>query len=197
MKRFFFVIETESMQFCYGTLYCIYHQHDDVIKWKRFRRYWPFVRGIHRSPVISPHKGQWSGALMFPLICAWINGWANNREVGDLRRHRTHYDVTVMEVGTNMMVFFPLRFKGSMNLYTGEAILNTFMKNVESSSGGNERHVLVFYCEFSSQRGPAMARYLRQMDRAANVRRYPNLHYPEIYLLHNGYKEIFAEHKVG
>ena len=35
--------------------------HDDVIKWKHFPRYWPFVRGIHRSPVISPHKGQWRG----------------------------------------------------------------------------------------------------------------------------------------
>ena len=36
--------------------------HDDVIKWKHFPRYWPFVRGIHRSPVDSPHKGQWRGA---------------------------------------------------------------------------------------------------------------------------------------
>ena len=44
--------------------------HDDVIKWKDFPRYWPFVRGIHRSPVNSPHKGQWRGALMFSLICA-------------------------------------------------------------------------------------------------------------------------------
>ena len=56
--------------------------HDDVIKWKRFPRYWLFVRGIHRSPVNSPHIGQWRGALMFSLICAWINGWVNNREAG-------------------------------------------------------------------------------------------------------------------
>ena len=55
-----------------------------------------FVRGIHRSPVNSPHKGQWRGALMFPLICTWINDWVNNREAGDLRRHRAHYDVSVM-----------------------------------------------------------------------------------------------------
>ena len=70
--------------------------HDDVFKWKHFPRYWPFVRGIPRSPVNSPHIGQWRGALMFSLICAWINGWVNNREAGDLRRHRAHYDVTVM-----------------------------------------------------------------------------------------------------
>ena len=46
---------------------------DDVIKWKHLPRYWPFVRGIHQSPVNSPHKGQWRGALMgFFFICAWI-----------------------------------------------------------------------------------------------------------------------------
>ena len=50
--------------------------HDDVIKWKHFSRYWPFVRGYHQSPVNSPNKGQWRGTLMFPLICAWINVWA-------------------------------------------------------------------------------------------------------------------------
>ena len=70
--------------------------HDDVIKWKHFPRYWPFVRGIHRSPVNSPHKGQWRGALMFTLICVWINGCVNNREAGDLKRYCAHYGVTVM-----------------------------------------------------------------------------------------------------
>ena len=69
---------------------------DDVIKWKHSQRYWPFVRGIHRSPVNSPHKGQWCGALMFSLICNWINSWVNDGEAGDLIRHCTHYDVTVM-----------------------------------------------------------------------------------------------------
>ena len=72
------------------------NRHDDVIKWKHFPRYWPFVRGIHRSPVNSPHKGQWRGALMFSLICVWINAWVNNREAGDLRRRRAHYDVIVI-----------------------------------------------------------------------------------------------------
>ena len=47
--------------------------HDDVIKWK-----------------------QWRGALVFSLICAWTNGWANNRDAADLRRSRPHDDVTVM-----------------------------------------------------------------------------------------------------
>ena len=55
-----------------------------------------FVQGIHRSPVNSPHKGQWRGALMFSLICVWISGWVNNGEAGDLRHYRAHYDITVM-----------------------------------------------------------------------------------------------------
>ena len=74
----------------------IFHVHNDIIKWKHFPRYWPFVRGIHQSPVNSPHKGQWRGALMFSLICVWINGLVNNGEAGDLRCYRAHYDVTVM-----------------------------------------------------------------------------------------------------
>ena len=67
--------------------------HDDVIKWKHFPRYWPFLR---RIPVNSPHKGQWRGALMFSLICVWINDWVNSGEAGDVWRYRIHYDVTVM-----------------------------------------------------------------------------------------------------
>ena len=47
-------------------------------------------------PVNSPHKGQWRGAVVFSLIYAWINDGVNNREAGDLRRHRAHYDVNVM-----------------------------------------------------------------------------------------------------
>ena len=70
--------------------------HDDVIKWKHFLRHWPFVRGIHRLPVNSPHKGKWRGALMFSLTSVWSNVWVSNREAGDLRRHRDNYDVTVM-----------------------------------------------------------------------------------------------------
>ena len=67
-----------------------------LIKWKHFPRHWSFVRGIHRLPVNSPHKGQWRGGLIYSLICAWINGWVNNREAVDLRRHWAHCDVNVL-----------------------------------------------------------------------------------------------------
>ena len=83
-----------------------------LIFWFRFP--WSFfvlvvrLRGIHGSPVNSPHKGQSRGALMFSLICAWINGWVNNREAGDLRRHHAHYCVIVMN---NFTVVQPLYIK--------------------------------------------------------------------------------------
>ena len=60
--------------------------HDDVITWKHFPRYWPFVQGIHRSPVNSPHKGKWRRALMFSWSAPWVHGWVNTGEAGNLRR---------------------------------------------------------------------------------------------------------------
>ena len=57
------------------------------------------------------------------------------------------------------------------------------------SSGSYKPPVLVFYCEFSSERGPRMARALRSKDRSVNS--YPHLHYPEIYVLRNGYKNFY------
>ena len=84
-------------------------KHDDVIQWKHFPHYWPFVRGIHRSPVNYPHKGQWRGALLFSLICASTYGWVNNRDAGTLRRNHAHYDVRVMGSITFISVIVPTR----------------------------------------------------------------------------------------
>ena len=61
-----------------------------------FRVTCPSCGAIHRSSVISLHKGQWCGIFIFSLICVWINGRINNREAGDLRRHCAHYEVSVM-----------------------------------------------------------------------------------------------------
>ena len=77
--------------------------YDDV-KWKHHPRYWSFVRGIHQSPVNSLHKGQWRGALGFSLICSWTNGWVNNCDADDLRRHHAHYYVTIIR---HEMINFP------------------------------------------------------------------------------------------
>ena len=91
--------------------------HDDIIKWKHFQCYWPFVRGIHQSPVNSPHKGQWRGALIFSLIYAWTNGWVNNRDAGDLRRHHAHYDVTVIFGAPTLTWGLPPQMTSSMEFW--------------------------------------------------------------------------------
>ena len=70
-------------------------------------------------PVNSPHKGQWRGALMFSLICVWINGWENNRDASDLRRHRSPYDVIVMiEINHN-----ELKTAATANFYHSSFLL--------------------------------------------------------------------------
>ena len=79
----------------------IRHKICFIIPWWRhqmehFLCYWPFEWGINRSIVDSPHKGQWRRALMFSVMFAWPNEWTNNRNASDLRRHHSHYDVTVM-----------------------------------------------------------------------------------------------------
>ena len=62
----------DSAHSCSGTMDTLVIPHDDVIKSRHFSRYWPFARGIHRSAVNSPHKGQWRGALMFSMaITLW------------------------------------------------------------------------------------------------------------------------------
>ena len=76
--------------------FVLYH---DVVKWKYFPRYWPFVRGIHRSPVNSPHTEIWSFLSASPE--KKNNGKVNKADAGDLRRHRAHYDVTVMAQQAN------------------------------------------------------------------------------------------------
>ena len=70
--------------------------HGDVVKWKHFPRYWPFLCGD------SPHNGQRCGTKMYSLICAWTYGSTDNRDVSDLIRHRAPYDVAVMMMYINL-----------------------------------------------------------------------------------------------
>ena len=78
----------------------------------------------------SPHKGQWRGALVFSLICAWINGWVNNREAGDLRCHRGHYDVNVMCY--NMTMKTQSERWGLAKIYI---LASMFVRSVRKSTG--------------------------------------------------------------
>ena len=124
------VLDTQSLVFdkCNRTWEKTYYcqPHDDVIKWKHFPRNWPLCAGNSPVPVNSAHKGQWRGALMFSLICVWINGLVNNREAGDLRRHRGHFDVNVM------LSFYPCIHNSS------------FYESVHVRSSGIETRLYMF-----------------------------------------------------
>ena len=125
--------------------------HDDV-KWKHFPRYWPFVQGVHRPPVNSPHKGQWPWALMFSLICTWINGSINNRETGDLRRHRAHYDIVMQQCQTIVMIrghWIVIRSRfGQHKFHSGPVLANSALWCVHSGNGSVDPRDLIQYKDF-------------------------------------------------
>ena len=54
---------------------------------------------------------------MFSLICAWINDQVNNREAGDLRRHRGHYDDIVMFIENFVQMRFWANNKSPQKLH--------------------------------------------------------------------------------
>uniref|UniRef100_A0A8C3TRT1 M-phase inducer phosphatase n=1 Tax=Catharus ustulatus TaxID=91951 RepID=A0A8C3TRT1_CATUS len=79
--------------------------------------------------------------------------------------------------------------KGAINLHMEEEVQNFLLKKPIQPSE-NKRVIVVFHCEFSSERGPRMCRFVREQDRLSNE--YPNLHYPELYVLKGGYKDFFS-----
>ncbi|CAG4974699.1 unnamed protein product [Colias eurytheme] len=81
---------------------------------------------------------------------------------------------------------------GAKNLYTNDQILE--LMEAVPMRDGSKRSILVFHCEFSLERGPKLSRFLRSTDRARNKDKYPYLHYPEVYLLHSGYRAFFSRH---
>ncbi|XP_065153176.1 M-phase inducer phosphatase 2 [Paramisgurnus dabryanus] len=83
--------------------------------------------------------------------------------------------------------------KGALNLHLEDQIEDFFLRCPILPVCPDKRVLLVFHCEFSSERGPRMCRFVRERDRFQNE--YPNLHYPELYILKGGYKEFFPLHK--
>lgn len=89
--------------------------------------------------------------------------------------------------------------KGAKNMYTRDQVMEYFICSKSkpnnsdgSSSQAEKRNIVIFHCEFSSERGPTLSRFLRKEDRASNC--YPTLNYPEMYLLHGGYKAFYTSH---
>ncbi|XP_078312409.1 M-phase inducer phosphatase 3-like [Crassostrea virginica] len=63
------------------------------------------------------------------------------------------------------------------------------------NAAGEKRHIVIFYCEFSSERGPRMCRNVRKADRDLNKDKYPFLNFPELYVMHNGFEAFFETHE--
>ncbi|XP_072486504.1 M-phase inducer phosphatase 3 isoform X1 [Notamacropus eugenii] len=82
--------------------------------------------------------------------------------------------------------------QGALNLHSQEELRDFFLKKPFVPSSAQSRIIIVFHCEFSSERGPRMCRYLREEDRALN--KYPALYYPELYILKGGYRDFFLEY---
>ncbi|XP_030046843.1 M-phase inducer phosphatase 2 isoform X2 [Microcaecilia unicolor] len=83
--------------------------------------------------------------------------------------------------------------KGAINLPMEQDVEDYLLKNPIVPFHQDKRVILIFHCEFSSERGPRMCRFIREKDRMKNE--YPNLHYPELYILKGGYKEFFPKYQ--
>ncbi|XP_064601137.1 M-phase inducer phosphatase-like [Liolophura sinensis] len=85
--------------------------------------------------------------------------------------------------------------QGAVNCFTKDSIMENLLKSPMNSTNSEKRTILIFHCEFSSERAPKLSRFLRSMDRDVNKDCYPHLHYPEVYLLHGGYKNFYETQK--
>lgn len=83
--------------------------------------------------------------------------------------------------------------KSAVNLPLEQDIEEFLMKNPIIPTSEDKRVIIIFHCEFSSERGPRMCRYVRKQDRNGNE--YPKLHYPELYILKGGYKDFFPSYQ--
>ncbi|XP_077334242.1 M-phase inducer phosphatase 2 [Lithobates pipiens] len=83
--------------------------------------------------------------------------------------------------------------KSAVNLPLEQDIEEFLMKNPIIPTSEDKRVIIIFHCEFSSERGPRMCRYVRKQDRNGND--YPKLHYPELYILKGGYKDFFPSYQ--
>lgn len=92
---------------------------------------------------------------------------------------------------------YPYEYQGghivnSLNIHTGAELIKLFIDR-KSNGEQSSRHIMIFHCEFSSQRGPRLMRLLREKDRQIN--RYPELLHPELYLLDGGYRDFYKKYK--
>ncbi|KAK2809671.1 hypothetical protein Q5P01_000499 [Channa striata] len=83
------------------------------------------------------------------------------------------------------MFWVSLTSQGALNLHQEDRVEEFLLKTPIIPSRPEKRVILIFHCEFSSERGPRMCLFGKERDRALND--YPKLYYPELYILKGGY----------
>jgi rhodanese-related sulfurtransferase len=139
--------------------------------------------GMHNKGLL-PSKGVATDALPRITCDTLVQLMA-----GDYTQHCTGYLIIDCR--------FPYEYegghiRGAVNINTFEQLDALLLHETPSPT---DNIVLVFHCEHSALRGPRQALYLRERDRALNRERYPQLHYPDLYILEHGYSNFFQHYK--
>lgn len=79
------------------------------------------------------------------------------------------------------------RIQGAKNITSKAAMIGVYQRYLHQNVG------IVFHCEFSQNRGPTLMRMFREHDRNQNLKNYPNLDYPNIFLLQGGYRKFYND----
>lgn len=106
-----------------------------------------------------------------------------------------HFQETI-ESFTIVDCRYPYEYQGghivnSLNIHSGQDLIKLFLE--KKCTASQSRHIIIFHCEFSSERGPRLMRFLREKDRQMN--KYPQLLHPELYLLDGGYRDFYRKYK--
>ena len=111
------------------------------------------------------NKGQLRGALMFSLICAKINGWVNNGEAGSLRRHRVHYDVTVIFCSkeTRTMAMWRAHWSDCHHPHLPRRLRRTGNEKMNTVLDGNPPSLWRHQMEFFHVSGPLCGKFTGEL----------------------------------
>ncbi|XP_013781689.1 M-phase inducer phosphatase 1-B-like [Limulus polyphemus] len=156
------------------------------------------IKALQKSDLNPNLIGDFSKPFALPLVEGKCRELKNISPDTMAQLITGHYD-NVINKYTIVDCRYPYEFEGghiigAKNIYTKPGIVQEFFKNERKPSEKNWKHIIVFHCEFSSERGPTLCKFLREMDRQANKEHYPHLFHPEIYVLNGGYKAFYEKY---
>ncbi|TGZ78628.1 Rhodanese-like protein [Ascodesmis nigricans] len=105
-------------------------------------------------------------------------------------KYKEHYDELIIVDCRFEYEYEGGHIAGAININTIDTLEEHFL-----STPPDKRNLVIFHCEYSAHRAPRMALHLRKRDRHINMSNYPNLHYPNVYILQGGYSSFWRENK--